>query len=260
MRHEGSTTGLETDVFFEVGKSLQFPFNSTLPSYSKYRGDLLVNGDPKIGTVHFLRQTHTIYQETPEQLRELGIGQLEIAHLIREIGAKTVFVEGLYKDLALDTPEHKEEFCEYVKWILPNYLRERMGDTGCIAYFQRLHRESLELGSPSEEFLEFLGATSGAFYVLALNEEVRLKKTVPQVVDEILYRWQRQEPYASETDSRIRFELREHIAAREIREHFKTSPGDEVALLFGAAHTFTSGFLRAFANRPPRVLDTHRDH
>jgi hypothetical protein len=259
LMRTGSTTGPVADVFFALGKSLQFPNSYSVPSYSKHRGELLVNGDPQIGTVHFLRQTHTICQETPEQLRALGAEQLEIANLIKEIGTKTVFVEGLYKDLARDTPEHKEEFCEYVKWILPNYLRERMGEEGCISYFQRLHSESTELGTPSDEFLEFLGATSGPFYVLALNEEMCLKKTVSQAVDEILYRWQRQELYGSETNSKIRLELRERIAAREIREYLKHSPGDEVALLLGATHTFTDGFLKSFDDNLPLLIGSNQE-
>lgn len=213
-----------------------------------------MNGDPQIGTVYFLRQSESLYQETPDELREVGAKQLEVADLIREIGAKTIFVDGLYKDLALDTPEHKEEFCEYVKWILPHYLRERVEGEDVISYIRKLQNENLDLGAPSEKFLEFIGATSGALFVLALDEGIHLKTTVPPVVDEILSRWQRQEIHASEADAKIRLELRDHIVAREIREHLKKSPGDEVTLLVGSSHTLGAGFLTAFANRPPRVL------
>ncbi len=185
-------------------------------SRDSIREQVILKGNPEIGTIDFIRQHHDQDGIWGDRAKTTEFYQAQIFSELTRKKYKVVFSEN---------PDIVNS--EYLK-----YAQERI-------------REVFETGTVSApfdarqlvRFLEF-----GADLVYAtLNPEVKLLPTQNLKILDAAMKFK--SPTGSR-DSIWMMEVRERVAAKIVRGYLDSHPGERVALVFGADHNFGFDFKR----------------
>ncbi len=193
---------------------------------------LFEEGDPSFGTVRVIGQLHSgpSLQSTFED-ESVAQYQLAVLRLLLDAPARTVFVEGLAAGSAL---------------AMDDRMRALLRDT-----FARLpHPDSFPSGLDTRQF-EVLRKSLAVVAFQALRPEA----TVLGADDTSALRKLEAEDLPWALDDSLTMEHRERVAMGAVCSYLSVHRGEDVHLVFGAAHTFDSSVIPR-GDPVPRILVT----
>lgn len=203
---------------------------SVLPKGVEIRTE--IEGDPKIGTIIYVRQLHQPPPNNPitkDELKEIAAYQYDIIDFLRERKAEHLFEEGQTEDI----PPGK-----FLEFKLKNSL-----ESGFEHFIQSLFRKKKE-AIVAEEFE--LVAEQGSNFYAVLNPKATLHKTfTPEQKEE------RERLRQTKSEEEIR-DKREGWAVAQVKEFLEHNPGATIYLVYGGSHEFQDDFLKW--EKPPVLV------
>lgn len=189
-----------------------------------------LEGDPEIGTLIFIRQSHLELRfkggrdDDTDHLIETLFYQAEIYDLLSELKPKHLFSEGLSRDFP---PSQREELQQYFNELNKPWQK----------HLAKFKDERVKQ--------RFLLTVNGAdrYYAANTEEDIFLHKVQTQEQSE-----QHKKIKIDEADMsfwKFIINTREEWATREIINFFRDNPGETAVLVFGGAHSFCDDFIRA---------------
>lgn len=158
-----------------------------------------IAGDPTVGTITYLRQTHTIYTEEKTELIEIGRFQQEMLKVLEEGQFRHVFAEGLVKNFYLGDPKDVQECGIYHFNLLKENARliGSPNDPGRFVEWTKALFTSSDYPKLSPEPLKreqqliTLGILGAHFVYACTNPTITLHRTMAPRLDHRLYERQR---------------------------------------------------------------------
>lgn len=210
-------------------------------------------GCPDAGTIHHIKQVHTVYRESDSELRSLGVGQLSILGHLETLGAEDLFVEGVYRTLSSANPAAREDLGSYHYWLLPSRLRAQFTPATFADEVKALFGQE----SISDAHLTLLGALGGPFIRACLHPEVTLHRTVRTAADSEVARRQNGTNADETSRRRLVFSIRERMAMNEVASWLSKNPGGNAYLIYGRAHDFDAAVAWRWrgSSRSPALVE-----
>lgn len=250
--HQSNHLASQPDAIGSILSSANLPplpLSSAQPPL-RHESSVEIDGDAALGTVRFLKQVHTIYNEPDSELKKIGVVQLALLKYLSDQKALHIFVEGLYQNFDLKT--QADAFAQYHHLLLPKKDSVSTSPEKLLEETRSLFKNIDYTLQPSDRQLFILGALGAAYVYGAIHSDVRLHRTFSVGASGALYEKQKILPLEDPKRIEYALKVRERLVSVEIRSFLKTNPGTDVYLIYGAAHDFSPAFKKYWAV-PPRL-------
>lgn len=252
-------TSHPTPITASASASTSATATSTIPLSRKER--IEIEGDPKIGTVYFVRQFHR-HRLAMAINREVGEYQLAILRELTERKPAHVFKESLTEDLSpqeladplgrYTSKEHRASQENVRKafegqWSVTNSVqRGYIGKLGADLVYGLINPGvSLHKTWTQDEETEFYNRMRPAYKAAEARMQEAEKKHREENEARVTgyYSWQGNvEDYYTDEERKLwqwlKRDFRESCAIQQIRNFLREHPGESVTLVYGGAHTF----------------------
>jgi len=205
-----------------------------------------LEGDPKLGTVLFIRQVHLPpnFKEDLDFLVLIGNYQLEILRLLEQLRPQHVFTEDSDYTFSPEDLHHGDYRINDFDLKRRLQMRKLFG--------RRIPRD------PDPRLLMGTAVARAQLVYAMRHEDVYLRRAAAPEEAHLWDDCRRLGPEASDSEfSEVCLYRRERVMVREISEFLRKHPGERVALVYGAAHNFADDFKKA--GFQPRIISVWWD-